>query len=54
MHRAHDERSKAYKLGELVDKYGQKHWLEPLLDELGPFVQLQLYDMANMLEVLAK
>ncbi|KAL8921570.1 MAG: hypothetical protein Q9172_003969 [Xanthocarpia lactea] len=54
MHRAHDQRSKAYKLGELVDKYGQKHWLEPLLDELGPFVQLQLYDMANMLEVLEK
>ncbi|KAL8910326.1 MAG: hypothetical protein Q9171_004370 [Xanthocarpia ochracea] len=54
MHRAHDQRSKAYKLGELVDKYGQKHWLEPLIDKLGPFVQLQLYDMANMLEVLAK
>ncbi|KAI4226182.1 MAG: hypothetical protein L6R36_003363 [Xanthoria steineri] len=53
MHRAHDQRGQAYKLGELVDKHGRSHWLEPLLDDLGPFVQLQVNDMANMLEVFA-
>ncbi|KAL8836911.1 MAG: hypothetical protein Q9176_006041 [Flavoplaca citrina] len=53
MRRVNDQRSDVYKLGELMDKHGKKHWLEPLLDELGPFVQLQLNDMANMLEVFA-
>ena len=54
MRRVNDQRSDVYKLGELMDKHGKKHWLEPLLDELGPFVQLQLNDMADMLEVFAK
>ncbi|KAL8810463.1 MAG: hypothetical protein Q9200_002557 [Gallowayella weberi] len=54
MQRTHGQSSKAYKFGELVDKHGRDHWLEPLLDELGPFMQLQLNDMANMLEVFAK
>ncbi|KAL8674868.1 MAG: hypothetical protein Q9168_000754 [Polycauliona sp. 1 TL-2023] len=54
LERANDQRSKAFKFGELVDKHGRKHWLEPLLDELGPFIQLQLNDIANMLEVFAK
>ncbi|KAL8999050.1 MAG: hypothetical protein Q9169_002048 [Polycauliona sp. 2 TL-2023] len=54
MDRANDHKGKTYNFGELVDKHGRKHWLEPLLDELGPFVQLQLNDMANMLEVFAK
>lgn len=49
--RSHDQRSGAYKFGELVDKHGRHHWIEPLLDELGPYVQLQLNDLANMLEV---
>ncbi|KAL8769398.1 MAG: hypothetical protein Q9209_004626 [Squamulea sp. 1 TL-2023] len=53
MHRVDDQRSKAYKFGELVDKHGRKHWLQPLLNDLGPFVQLQLNDIANMLEVFA-
>ncbi|KAL8697586.1 MAG: hypothetical protein Q9224_002241 [Gallowayella concinna] len=53
MQRTHDQRSNAYQFGELVDKHGRKHWLEPLLDELGPFMQLQLNDMGNMLEVFA-
>ncbi|KAI4242910.1 MAG: hypothetical protein L6R40_003783 [Gallowayella cf. fulva] len=54
MHRTHHERGQACNFGELVDKYGRKHWLEPLLDELGPFMQLQLNDMANMLEYLRR
>ncbi|KAL9006589.1 MAG: hypothetical protein Q9188_000626 [Gyalolechia gomerana] len=49
--RSHDQRSRAYKFGELVDKHGRHHWIEPLLDELGPYVQLQLNDLANILEL---
>ncbi|KAL9031948.1 MAG: hypothetical protein Q9196_000082 [Gyalolechia fulgens] len=46
-------RSGAYKFGELFDKHGRHHWIEPLLDELGPYVQLQLNDLANIFEVFA-
>ncbi|KAL9586498.1 MAG: hypothetical protein Q9212_000858 [Teloschistes hypoglaucus] len=53
MHRSHDQRSKAYRFGELVDKHGRNHWLEPLLDELGPSIQVQTNDLANMLEVFS-
>jgi hypothetical protein len=38
--------------GELVEQHGRKDWIEPLLDELGPHIQLQLGDLANLLEVL--
>ncbi|KAL8874301.1 MAG: hypothetical protein Q9174_000341 [Haloplaca sp. 1 TL-2023] len=53
MHRAHDESAQAYKFGELVDKHGRNHWLEPLLQDLGPFIQLQVNDVANMFEVFS-
>ena len=52
--RALDREGTAFKFGELIDKHGRDNWLEPLVDELGPYVQLQLGDMANMLEVFAK
>lgn len=44
----------AYRFAELIDKHGRENWLEPLIDELGPYIQLQLGDVANMLEVFAK
>ena len=46
--------SNAFEFGELIDKHGRDHWLEPLIEDLGPFIQLQLSDMANMLEVFQK
>lgn len=46
--------SMAHRFGELVDKHGPEGWLEPLIDEIGPMLQLQLGDLANMLEVLSK
>ncbi|KAL9123381.1 MAG: hypothetical protein Q9187_000063 [Circinaria calcarea] len=52
--RALDREGVAYGLGELIDRHGQKDWLEPLIEALGPYIQLQLGDIANMLEVLAK
>ena len=52
--RAVDREGVAYGLGELIDKHGREDWLEPLTDALGPYIQLQLGDIANMLEVFAK
>ncbi len=51
--RAQDSRSTAYKFGELIDKHGRSNWMEPLLADLGPYIQLQLGDVANMLEVFS-
>ncbi|KAL9128615.1 MAG: hypothetical protein Q9217_002749 [Psora testacea] len=53
MERAHDSRSKAYKFGELIDKHGRHNWLEPVMNDLGPSIQVQLGDLANMLEVFS-
>ena len=53
MQRAHDSRSTAYKFSELIDKHGRSNWIEPLMADLGPYVQLQLGDLANMLEVFS-
>lgn len=54
MQKSFDSRSTASQFGELVDKHGREHWLEPVMDGLGPYIQLQLDDVANMLEVLDK
>ena len=54
MRKAVDSRSTASRFGELIDKHGRNDWLEPVIDHLGPYVQLQLGDMANMLEVFSK
>jgi hypothetical protein len=35
----------------LVDKYSSKEWLEPLLDEVGPCLQVQAADLADSLEI---
>lgn len=51
MQRAHDQHQSAYRLGEHIDKLGNENWLEPLMQEMGPYIQLQLGDIANMLEV---
>ena len=52
--RSKGHESTALQFGELVEKHGRENWIEPLVDELGPYLQLQLNDLANMLEVLAK
>ena len=54
MQKAVDSRQRASKFGELVDKHGRQDWLEPVVDHLGPQIQLQLGDIANMLEVFSK
>jgi hypothetical protein len=50
--RSVDQALKAQAWGELVEKAGHEDWIEPLLDALGPMVQLQLADAADYLEVL--
>ena len=54
MQRALDNESTAYRIGELIDKHGSNDWLEPLIAKLGPQIQLQIGDMANLLEVFYK
>ena len=49
--RARDREMASTRFGELIGKHGRDDWLEPLIDELGPYIQLQLGDVANMLEV---
>ncbi|CRG87488.1 Pre-mRNA-processing-splicing factor 8 [Talaromyces islandicus] len=44
--------AQAHRCGELVDVYGRKKWIEPLIDEAAPFIHIQLGDLAAILEVL--
>ena len=53
MKRGIDREAQAQAWGELVEQHGRQDWIEPLLDELGPYIQLQLGDLADLLEVLA-
>lgn len=46
-----DRSATAIKIGELMDRHGSDDWLGPLLDELGPYIQVQIVDLASFLEV---
>jgi hypothetical protein len=50
--RALDREARVQAWGELIQRHGQHDWLEPFLDEIGPIIQLQLGDLADMLEIL--
>ena len=39
---------------DFVEKRGSADWLEPLVDAVGPWLLLQLGDVANSLEVVRK
>lgn len=45
-----DRGATAFKVGELMDKHGNDDWLGPLMEELGPFLQVQVADLASLLE----
>ncbi|KUL92320.1 hypothetical protein ZTR_02360 [Talaromyces verruculosus] len=49
--RSLDRGAQAYRFGELVDRYGREKWLEPLLDQMAPFIRLQLGDLVAFLEI---
>lgn len=40
--RAFDSSASANMFSELIDKHGRNDWLDPVMDSLGPYVQLQL------------
>jgi len=50
--RSIDRGATAFKVGELMDKHGSDDWLGPLMEDIGPFIQVQIADFANMLESL--
>ncbi|KIW98622.1 uncharacterized protein Z519_00283 [Cladophialophora bantiana CBS 173.52] len=50
--RAFDREARVQTWGELIQRHGQHDWLEPFLDEIGPIIQLQLGDLADLLEIL--
>jgi hypothetical protein len=54
LNRALDRGAQAYRWGELVDRHGREQWLDPLMQEVAPYIQLQLGDLAAFLEVLRK
>ena len=49
--RALSRGTQAFKLSELIGKHGNDKWLDPFLDEIGPIVQLQIGDLADLLEM---
>lgn len=40
--RAFDSSASAIRFSELIDKHGRNDWLDPVMQSLGPYVQLQL------------
>ena len=44
----------ALTLMEQIEKRGQHGWIEPLVEDMGAWMLLQLGDVANLLEVVLK
>ncbi|KAI9676426.1 MAG: hypothetical protein M1817_000583 [Caeruleum heppii] len=51
--RAKNSETTALRFGELVDKHGKDDWLGPVIEHLGPYIQVQLGDLANILEAMS-
>ncbi|KAJ9654521.1 hypothetical protein H2198_006464 [Neophaeococcomyces mojaviensis] len=50
--RSKDQSAKVRAWGELIQKHGGNDWIEPFFDAIGPHLQLQLGDLAILLERL--
>lgn len=48
-----DRSSAAFKIEELIDEHGSDDWLEHLMDQAGPWLQLQLGDAVTLLEAIS-
>ena len=48
--RSIDRGTTVLKAGEMMDKHGSNDWLAPLLEQLGPVIQVYVGDFANILE----
>jgi hypothetical protein len=44
----------ALSLAEFIEKKGDEQWLDPLIEEIGPWLLIQLSDLANLMEILRK
>lgn len=49
-----DTQQTALSLTELIEKKGDEHWTEDLLQDLGPWLMVQLSDAANFFESMSK
>lgn len=50
--RALDQGTAAFKFNELIHKHGTDKWLDPVMETMGPKLQIQLCDTADFLETL--
>ncbi|KAL6251511.1 hypothetical protein RBB50_001720 [Rhinocladiella similis] len=50
--RAIDREARVQAWGDLIQRHGKHDWLEPFLDEIGPMIQRQLGDLADLLEIM--
>jgi hypothetical protein len=41
-------------LAEFIEKEGDQRWVDPLIERVGPWLLVQLSDLANLMEVLRK
>ena len=44
----------ALTIGEQIGKRGEHGWIEPLIEEMGTWLLIQLADLSNLLEVVLK
>lgn len=54
LERTEDATKTALTLSEFIQKKGEKDWLDPLVEKIGPWALVQLSDLANFMEVLLK
>jgi hypothetical protein len=52
--RREDQRLTALSITELIEKEGDEMWSDKLLQELGPWLMVQLSDLANSFESMRK
>lgn len=52
--RTEDSMVTALTLIEQIEKRGEHGWIEPLIEDMGAWMLLQLGDVANLLEVVLK
>jgi hypothetical protein len=52
--RTEDINKTALTLAEFIEKEGDQRWVDPLIEQVGPWLLVQLSDLANLMEVLRK
>ena len=52
--RVEDMTATSVTITEFIEKKGDQNWVDPLIEEVGPWAMIQLADMANFMETLRK